>query len=148
MGIREKILEDIKTAMKSRDQVTLDTLRFLNAAFQQKEIELKVSSLTEQDVLSVLKKSVKQRNESIEQFQKAGRTDLVDAEKAGLVILEKYLPKAMSREQVEQLVGDVIKTLNATSIKQMGAVIKEVQARSGGAADGKMVSEIVKAKLN
>ena len=148
MSIREKILEDIKTAMKAKDQVTLETLRFLNAAIKNKEMEPGVTSLTDNDVLAVLKKSVKQRNESIEQFEKAGRTDLVASEKAGLTILEKYLPKAMSRDQIEKIITEVISSLNANSIKQMGAVMKEVQAKCQGAADGKLVSELVKAKLS
>ncbi|MDZ4661000.1 MAG: GatB/YqeY domain-containing protein [Pseudomonadota bacterium] len=148
MSIRNKILEDIKTAMKGRDQVTLDTLRFLNSAIKNKEMEAGATALTDNDVLAVLKKSVKQRNESIEQFQKAGRTDLVDSEKAGLAILEKYLPQAMGRDQIEKIVTEVITSLNANSIKQMGAVMKEVQAKCQGTADGKLVSEIVKAKLS
>ncbi len=148
MSIREKILEDIKTAMKSRDQVTLETLRFLNSAIKNKEMEPGVTTLTDNDVLAVLKKSVKQRNESIEQFEKAGRTELVASEKAGLAILEKYLPQAMGREQIEKIVTEVITSMNANSIKQMGAVMKEVQARCQGAADGKLISEIVKAKLS
>lgn len=148
MSIRDKILEDIKAAMKSRDQVTLDTLRFLNSAIKNKEMEAGASALTDNDVIAVLKKSVKQRNESIEQFEKAGRTDLVSSEKAGLAVLERYLPKAMGKEQIEKIVSEVITSMNANSIKQMGAVMKEVQAKCQGAADGKLISELVKAKLS
>jgi uncharacterized protein len=148
MTLREQILEDIKTAMKSKDELTLGVLRMLNAGIKNREMELPAGiKMTENDVLGVLKKSVKQRQESIDQFEKAGRNDLSDKEKNELKVVEKYLPKQMSREAIEKIVTEVVAALGANSIKQMGAVIKEVQARTAGAADNKTVSELVKAKL-
>jgi len=147
MSLREKMMADLKEAMKAREQGKMDAIRFLQSAVKYREVELRPNAITDQDVLGVIKKSAKQRRESIEQFEKAGRADLADKEKSELAIIEAYLPKAMDRAQVEALVKEVIQALGANSVKQMGAVIKEVQARSGGSADNKMVSELVKASL-
>ncbi len=148
MSIREKLMADLKEAMKSRDQLRLDTIRFIQSAIKNREIDLRPQAIDEPEVLAVLKKMAKQRKESIDQYRSAGRQDLVDKEQAELVILEEYLPQAMDQGQVEAIVGEVIAALGATEIKQMGAVIKEVQARTAGAADNRMISELVKAKLS
>ncbi len=148
MSIREKLMADLKEAMKSRDQLRLDTIRFIQSAIKNREIDLRPQAIDEPEVLAVLKKMAKQRKESIDQYRSAGRQDLVDKEQAELVILQEYLPQAMDQGQVEAIVGEVIAALGATEIKQMGAVIKEVQARTAGAADNRMISELVKAKLS
>jgi uncharacterized protein YqeY len=148
MDIRPKILEEIKEAMKSKDTVKLGTLRFLQAAIKNREIELRPQPINDEEVLSVIKKLVKQRKESIEQYKAGNRQDLVDQEAAELKILETYLPAQMSREQVEKLVIETIGALSAKTIKDMGPVMKEVLAKSGGAADNKLVSELVRAKLS
>lgn len=148
MELREKILADIKSAMVSRDTVKLNTLRFLNAQIKNKEIDSRPTPITADDVMTVVKKLVKQRKESIEQFSSAGRTDLADQENAELKILETYLPAQMSREQIEKLVTEVIAATGAKTIKDMGTVMKEAQARAAGTADGKLISEIIKSKLN
>ena len=148
MDIRPKILEEIKEAMKSKDSVKLGTLRFLQAAIKNREIELRPQPINDEEVLSVVKKLVKQRKESIEQYKAGNRQDLVDQEAAELKILETYLPAQMSREQVEKLVVETIGALSAKTIKDMGPVMKEVLAKSGGAADNKLVSELVRAKLS
>lgn len=147
MNLKEKILADMKEAMKAKDSHRLEVLRFLQSAVRYKEIELRPGLINDAEIIGVVTKQVKQRKESIDQFEKAGRKDLVDKEKYELSVLEGYLPHQMSRTEVEEVVEDVIKTLNATSMKQMGAVIKEVLAKTAGSADGKLVSEIVKAKL-
>lgn len=147
MDIREKILADIKSAMVSRDTVKLNTLRFLNASIKNKEIDSRPTPITSDDIMGVLKKLVKQRKESIEQFSAAGRTDLSDAEAAELKVLEAYLPAQMTREQVEAVVVEVIAATGAKTVKEMGIVMKETQARTAGSADGKMISEIIKSKL-
>lgn len=148
MEIREKIMADIKSAMVSKDTVKLNTLRFLNAQIKNKEIDSRPNPITADDVMAVIKKLVKQRKESIEQFSAGGRMDLADGETAELKVLEAYLPAQMTREQVEALVAEVITAVGAAGIKDMGKVIKETQARSGGTADGKTISEVVKAKLS
>lgn len=147
MEIREKLSADVKAAMIAKDSVKLGALRMLQSAIKNREIEVRPEAISVDDVMAVIKKLVKQRKESIEQFGAAGRQDLVDQETAELKILEVYLPAAMSREQTEALVVEVIAALGAKTVKDMGPVMKEVVARSGGTADNKLVSELIKAKL-
>ncbi len=148
MEILPKIMNEIKEAMRSKDSVKLGTLRFLQAAIKNREIEMRPTPITDDEVMAVIKKLVKQRKESIEQYKAGNRQDLVDQEAAELKILETYLPSQMTKEQVEKLVVDVMTALNAKTIKDMGTVMKEVLAKSGGAADNKLVSELVRAKLS
>ncbi|MGZ3769230.1 MAG: GatB/YqeY domain-containing protein [Bdellovibrio sp.] len=147
MEVREKITADVKAAMIAKDSVKLGALRMLQAAIKNREIELRPNAITGEEVMGVVKKLVKQRKESIDQFQQAGRQDLVDQETAELKVLEVYLPAQMSREQIEGLVTEVIAALGAKTVKDMGPVMKEVIARSAGAADNKIVSEVIKSKL-
>jgi hypothetical protein len=146
--LREKIMADVKSAMVSKDTVKLNTLRFLQSAIKNKEIELRPTPISLEDVMGVIRKIVKQRKESIEQFQTAGRTDLVEQESAELKVMESYLPAQMSKEQIEAIVTEVIAALGAKTIKEMGSVMKEAQARTAGLADGKLMSEIIKSKLS
>lgn len=148
MEIREKLMNDVKEAMKSKESVRLGALRFLQAAIKNREIELRPNAITSEEVMGVIRRSVKQRKESIDQYKNAGRQDLVDQETAELKILEAYLPQQMGREQLEAVVAEVIAALGAKTPKEMGAVMKEVIVRTAGTADNKMVSEVVKAKLN
>jgi uncharacterized protein YqeY len=148
MEIREKIMSDMKTAMRDKNQVRLDTIRFLQAAIKNREIEVRPNAITAEDVLAVIKKMVKQRKESIEQYQAANRQDLVDKENAELKVIEEYLPAQMSRDQIEKIVADIIAEVKASSIKDMGAVMKAVIAKTAGAADNKVVSEVIKSKLS
>lgn len=147
MSLREQILEDIKTAMKSKEVDRLSAVRFLQAAIKNREIELRPNGITEQDVIAVIKKMAKQRKDSISEFEKAGRNDLVDKEKYELTVLEAYLPKQMSAEDVAKIVDAVIQSQGATQLKQMGGVIKEVMSKTDGQADGKLISDLVKSKL-
>lgn len=147
MDLREKIMADIKSAMREKQTVKLNTLRFLQSAIKNREIEMRPNPITPDDVLGVIKKTVKQRKESIEQYTAGNRQDLVDQEAAELKILETYLPSQLPREQIEKVVIEVIAALNAKTVKDMGAVMKETIARTAGAADNKTVSEIIKSKL-
>lgn len=147
MEIREKIAADVKAAMIAKESTKLGALRMLQAAIKNKEIDMRPEPITPEEVQNVIKKLVKQRKESIDQFQQAGRQDLVDQETAELKVLEVYLPAQMSREQIEAVVAEVIAALGAKTVKDMGPVMKEVIARSGGAADNKVVSEVIKSKL-
>lgn len=140
-------MDDVKTAMRSKDQLKLNALRFLQAAIKNREIELRPNAINEEEVLGVIKKMVKQRKESIEQYQAASRQDLADQESAELKILEDYMPAQMGREQIEKLVAEVISATGAKSVKDMGNVMKEVIARAKGSADNKTVSEVIKSKL-
>ena len=147
MSLREQVLADMKEAMKTRQADRLSAIRMLQAAMKNKEIELRPNEMTEQDALSVVKKLTKQRKDSIEEYAKAGRQDLVDKEAFELTVLEAYLPPQLTKEQIEKMVDEVIAALGAKDLKQMGAVIKEVQAKAAGAADGKTISEVVKSRL-
>lgn len=147
MEIREKITADVKAAMIAKESLKLGALRMLQAAIKNREIDMRPNPITEDEVMGVVKKLIKQRKESIEQFAQAGRQDLVDQEAAELKVLEVYLPAQLSREQIEALVTEVIAALGAKTVKDMGPVMKEVIAKSGGAADNKIVSEIIKTKL-
>lgn len=147
MELKEQILADIKTAMRDKDSVKLNTLRFLQSAIKNREIELRPNAITADDVMGVLKKLVKQRKESIDQYKAASRQDLVDQEASELKILETYLPAQLSKDQIEKIVTEVITNLGAKTVKEMGPVMKEVMAKTGGAADNKLVSEIIKSKL-
>lgn len=147
MTLREQILFDFKMAMKNQDAVGLRTLRMLQAAVKNREIELRPQAISEDEIVSVLKKLVKQRKESIEQYQAGGRADLVQAETDELHVLEEYLPEMLSREELQRIVTAVIADLAANSPKQMGAVIKESISRAGGGADNKLISELVSEKL-
>lgn len=147
MDLKNKILDDIKTAMKAKEAERLSAVRFLQAAVKNREIELRPNAITDQDILGVIKKLAKQRKDSITEYEKAGRADLVDKEKFELSVLEEYLPEQLSAEAVATLVEKVIADLGAKTMKDMGGVIKEVMVRSQGQADGKMISEMVKSKL-
>lgn len=147
MALRDQIMNDIKESMRAKDMAKLNALRMVQSAFKNREIELRPETMSEEEHIAVLKKLAKQRKESIEQYKAANRQDLVDAEAAELKLLEQYLPAQMSPEQVEKIVIEVIAAVGATTVKEMGAVMKEVQARTAGTADNKLVSELIKAKL-
>jgi uncharacterized protein len=147
MEIREQILADIKSAMIAKETVKLNTLRFLQSAIKNKEIDSRPDPITAEDVMGVIKKLVKQRKESIDQFTTAGRMDLADQESAELKVLEAYMPAQMSKEDVEKIVIETIASTGATTAKDMGTVMKAVMAKTAGSADSKMISEIIKSKL-
>jgi uncharacterized protein YqeY len=146
MSLKERITKDMTAAMKAKDAARTSTLRMVKAAIQNREIE-KGGELTDDELTKTLQSLVKQRRDSVEQYEKAGREELAAKERAEIGVIEEYLPRAASREEIEQTVSAVINELGATSMKEMGAVMKAAQARLGGAADGRTVSEIVKSKL-
>jgi uncharacterized protein len=148
MAMKDTILADMKTAMKNQETVKLSALRFLQAAIKNREIELRPAAITDQEVLTVVKKICNQHKDSIEQYTTANRQDLVDQEKAQLAIIETYLPKMMAKADLEKIITAVIAETKASSAKDMGAVIKATIAKTAGAADNKMISELVKAKLS
>jgi uncharacterized protein YqeY len=147
MSLNEQIVSDLTSAMKSQDAQRTSTLRMVKAAMMNRKIE-KGSDLTDDDVQKLLRSLVKQRRDSIEQYEKAGRQELVDKEAAEIAVIETYLPQAASAEEIEQAVLAAIAETGATSMKDMGKVMKAAQAALAGKnADGKQVSEIVKSKL-
>eukprot|EP00877_Chromochloris_zofingiensis_P001982 jgi/Chrzof1/11785/Cz06g10020.t1 len=146
----DRIKGDMKDAMKAKDQFRLDTIRFLNAAIKQREIELRESSsdLTDAEIIKVLQKLAKQRKDSIDSYKAGGRQDLVDKEEAELKVMVSYLPTQLSAEEVQKAVEQAVAETGATSVKQMGAVMKVVMTKTQGQADNKLVSDLVKAALS
>jgi uncharacterized protein len=148
MTLSKQIVADLTTAMKAQDANRTSTLRMVKAAMMNRQIE-KGSELDDDDMQKLLRSLVKQRRDSIEQYEKAGRQELVDKEKAEIEVIETYLPQAASQEEIEQAVAAAIAETGASSMKDMGKVMKAVQAALAGKnADGRMVSEVVKVKLS
>lgn len=148
MSLYDRLTEDLKFAMKSRNQLRMDVIRMIKAAVLNKEVELK-RDLDDAEMSRVMTTLVKQRRESIEQFEKAQRQELAAKERQEIEIIESYLPKPLSPEELETLVTSVIADTGFRSMKDMGALMKAVMARLGGqTVDGKRVSELVKSKLS
>jgi hypothetical protein len=143
-------MSDLKDAMKARDTVALTTLRALKTALTNAAIESgnKDNVVSDADALALVRKQIKQRNDSIEQFESAGRAELADNEKAEIVVLEKYLPAALSAEEVSAIVADAIGETGASSRADMGKVMKIVQEKVAGRADGKALSQEVMKHLS
>jgi uncharacterized protein YqeY len=141
--LNDKIAADLKASMLARDAEKTGTLRMLKAAIEYHKIEKKQETLADADVISVIKKQVKQRQDSIEGFEKGGRTDLATKEKAELAILKAYLPEELSAAQLEEIVKATITEVGATGKTDMGKVMKAVQAKTAGRADNRLVSQIV-----
>ena len=147
MSLTETVNSDITSAMKAREQVRLSALRMLKAAIMNKGVE-KGRDLEDAEVLSVVASLVKQRRDSIEQFSKAGRTDLVERETAEVAVLEHYLPPAASAEVIAEAVAAAVAETGAASAKDMGKVMKAVMPKlAGKSADGKAVNEAVRRAL-
>ncbi len=147
MSLGKQIVSDLTAAMKAQDAPRTSTLRMVKAAMMNRQIE-KGSELDDDDLQKLLRSLVKQRRDSIEQYEKAGRAELVAKEQAEIDVIETYLPQAASTEEIEHAVAAAIAETGASSIKDMGKVMKAAQAALAGKnADGKTVSEIVKAKL-
>lgn len=147
MSLREQIIADMTAAMKARDAARTSTLRMLKAAIVNREIE-KGGELDDEEMSKVLRSQVKQRRDSVDQYQKAGRQELVEKESAEIAVIESYLPQAASLEEIEQAVAAAIAEIGATSMKEMGAVMKATMGiLAGKNPDGRVVSETVKKKL-
>ena len=141
----ETVMSDLKEAMKAKDTVALTTLRALKTALTNAAIESgnKDNGVEEADALAIVRKQIKQRQDSIEQFEKADRPELAESEKAEIVVLERYLPAALSAEEVSSIVAEAIGETGATSRADMGKVMGVVQAKAEGRADGKTLSQEV-----
>ena len=147
MSLRDRLTEDLKLAMKARDQLRMDVIRMIKAAVLNKEVELK-KDLDDAEMSRIMTTMIKQRKESVEQFEKGQRAELAAKERQEISIIEAYLPKALSAEELAQAVDAVIRETGATSAKDMGLVMKAVMARlAGQSVDGKSVSDLVRSKL-
>lgn len=147
MSVIERLDIELKEALKSRDELKVSVIRMIKASLKNKSIE-KMGALTDDDVLSVLSSLAKQRRESIEQFTLAGRMDIASKEKKELEILQTYLPKQLSLQEIEEIILAAIKECSASSPSDMGKVMKIVTSKTKGAADGKVISQRVKELLS
>lgn len=151
MSLKDRIGEDIKTAMKAKDKIRLETVRSIKKAILEKEVALRPQgqdSLTEEQEIELLAQQAKQRRDSIEQFQQAGREDLVTKETQELAIIETYLPKQLDEEELTTVLEEIIASVGANSPKDLGKVMGVVMKQLKGKADGKKIQEIVKSKLS
>jgi len=148
MSLSDRLTEDLKLAMKSRDQLRMDVIRMIKAAVLNKEVELK-RDLDDAEMSRVMTTLVKQRRESIEQFEKAQRTELVDKERKEIEIIESYLPTPLSPQELEAIVASAVAETGSRTLTDMGTVMKAVMARlAGQSIDGKQVSDLVKSRLS
>lgn len=146
MNLRDKIKNDLKNAMKSSDNITRDVLRVLNSDFKNLEIDSK-KELLDDDIVKIIKKNIKSHKDSIEQYKKGNREDLVIQEEKELKILEKYVPEQMSEDEIRKIVIDVISKSEAVGASDFGRVMGVVMKEVGNKADGGLVGRIVKEKL-
>ncbi|WP_169785195.1 GatB/YqeY domain-containing protein [Campylobacter curvus] len=147
MSIREQILADIKEAMKSKNEFVRDTLRTINAALKQVEVDERIE-MTDEVVLPLLQKEIKKRQDSVELYLKGGREDLANKERSEIDIIVKYLPKQLSDNELEEKIKQIIASVGASSIKELGAVMKAAKEQIGASADAKRISEVVKKLLS
>ena len=151
MSLKEQIGEDIKTAMKAKDKVRLQTVRSIKKAILEKEVELRPQgkdTLTPEQEIELLSQQAKQRRDSIEQFKNAGRDDLADKESQELEIIESYLPAQASDEEIEAIIDELIASSGASTMKDLGKVMGPAMKQLKGKADGKKIQALVKNKLS
>ena len=147
MILKKKMDQEMILAAKAKDKIRLSALRLLKNGLHNREIDLK-RELSEAEFLQLLSSMVKQRKDSIEQFEKGGRTDLVEKEKAELSVIQEFMPAPMSETELDAIIAEAIRETGATSIRDMGKVMAALMPRVTGKADGKMVGEKVKARLS
>ncbi|MGD1804003.1 GatB/YqeY domain-containing protein [Dapis sp. BLCC M126] len=151
MSLKDKITEEIKAAMKAKDKVRLETVRSIKKVILEEEVNARAAgkdSLTEAQEMDILARLAKQRRDSIEQYTQVGRQELADQEAAELAIIEEYLPKQLSDDEIAQVIDEIIVQVGASSAKDMGKVMGPAMQQLKGKADGKKVQEMVKTKLN
>jgi len=146
MTLSEKLVNDMKEALKSKDERKLCAIRFLRSQIKNLEID-KRRPVTDEEVVTLIQKNIKQRKEVFPDYERMGRTDYLEKEKAEIVIMEAYLPPQLSKEEITKLVEDAIKETGAASIKDIGKVMGALVSRTKGKADGKIVSDLVKERL-
>lgn len=147
MSLKEQLMQDMKEAMKQKEQIRLGTIRQIRSTMKYKEIEQR-EELDDEGILKVISTLVKQHKDSIEQFTNGGRLELAEKEQAELRVLESYLPQQMSEDEVKALVQEAIEAVGATSMKEIGKIMKYVMPKAQGRADGKLVNQCVKSLLS
>lgn len=147
MNLEEKLLEEMKQAMKTGDKARLSTIRMIRSSLKNKEIELR-RRLEDEDIIKVIQGMVRKGEESLEQFQSGGRKDLVEKEQAEIEILKSFLPQPLSQEEMMKIIDETILETQASSLKDLGKVMKAVMPKLGGKADGKVINQLVKERLS
>lgn len=147
MSLKETLMEDMKNSMKNKDTIKKNTIIMVRAAIKQKEVDERIE-LADEDILDIVSKQVKEKRAAIEEFKRGNRQDLVDLTNAEIDILLNYLPKQLSEEEVEEIVKEVIIEINATSMKDIGMIMKTVMPKVKGRTDGNIVNKAVKKILN
>jgi len=147
MALKERLDEDLKSAMRAREQLRLDTIRGLKSAIKYREIEI-MKSLDDAGVLGVVASEIKRRRDSVEQYRAGNRQDLVDKEEAEIVVLQAYLPAQLGEAELRAKVDEVVERTGAQGMKDMGAVMKALLPEVQGRAEGKAVSDMVKSRLS
>lgn len=148
MALKKQLLTDLKAAMKAKDKVCKSTITLIRAAILQEEKDKQIDDLEDSDIEAIISKQYKQRKDSLKEFEKAGRDDLIEQTKAEMAIIEDYLPKQLSPDEIGTIVEDTIQEIGAESMKDMGKVMKAIMPKVKGKADGKVVNQIVREKLN
>jgi uncharacterized protein len=147
MSLEEKLVEEMKQAMKSNEKLRLSTIRMIRSAVKNKEIEQR-SELTDEDITKVIQGLVRKGEESVEQFRAGGRMDLVEKEEKEIEILKSFLPQPASREEILKVIDQSIEETQASSSRDIGKVMKSVMPKLGGKADGKLINQLVKERLS
>ena len=147
MSLEERLVEEMKQAMKSKDKLRLSTIRMIRSALKNKEIELR-KKLEDEEVIKVIQVMVRKGEESVEQFQTGGRVDLVEKEKKEIEILKSFLPQPLSQEELLMIIDQSIQETQASSAKDIGKVMKSIMPKIGGKADGKLINQLVKERLS
>lgn len=145
--LKEKLLEDMKVSMREKNVIRKNVIQMVRAAILQVEKDKQIE-LTDDQIIEVIAKESKKRKDSLSDYEKSGREELIAQVKEEIEILAEYLPKPLSKEELEKIIEEVITAVGATTMKEMGAVMKAVKEKVGAAADGKTINEIVKSKLN
>ena len=143
MSLKDKLMDDLKSSMKNKDTLRKNTVTMVRAAIKQIEVDER-RDLSDEDILDIIAKQLKEKRAAIEEFKKGSRDDLVDLTNSEIEILLEYLPKQLTEEELEQIVSETIKEINATSMKDIGLIMKAVMPKVKGVADGNMVNKVVK----
>lgn len=146
MSLKEQLKDDLKTAMRDKNIVKRDSIRAINTMVKQIEVDER-KELNDEDIIKLLQRGIKQREESIAQYKAASRDDLIEKEQGQIDVFSSYLPKQLSDEELESTMKDIIQSVGATSMKDMGKIMGPAKAKIGGSADGKRINEMVKKLL-
>lgn len=146
MSLKEKLQEDLKSSMKNKDQIRKSVVTLVRAAIKQYEVDNRVE-LDDAGIMDIISKQLKQRNDSLAEFEKAGRDDLIEETKSEIQVLKEYLPQQLSDEELEKIVLETISEVGATSMKDMGKIMSTIKPKVAGRADGRRINELVKKNL-